>query len=350
MKVLYWDEQSGRMKVKVESQDDLWALYNVVEKEDVVFARTSRELKGSSGTRRRAMTLGIRVEWTEFQPFTTRLRIHGIVIAHPEEYEVHGHHTINVDIGDEVTIIKEEGWPRHALERIEKACKRRAAVVVAGIDDSEFAAGIIHDYGVQMVSEFYFNIPGKMDAEARVKAIESQYSKAAQVLKEICETHRARAVVLAGPGVWKELVAENLRNQLKGISVFVENASSGGVKGVREALRRGAALKVLSEFGIVEEEKLLEELLQVLTKCEGRVAFGLEEVEKASELGAVEKLMVLDELLRSPDLELRRRMEKLLQEVERKRGFVKIFSSVHDAGKQLKNLGGIAAILRFSVR
>lgn len=65
-------------------------------------------------SRRVPMVVELEVEFSEFQPFTSRLRIHGIVRDAPERYGIKGsHHTINLDIGDEIVIIK--SGPRDSL-------------------------------------------------------------------------------------------------------------------------------------------------------------------------------------------------------------------------------------------
>ncbi len=42
-------------------------------------------------------------------------------------------------------------------------------------------------------------------------------------------------------------------------------------------------------------------------------------------------------------------LDSLMQSVEKRKGKVHIVSSEHDAGKQLKSLGGVAALLRFKI-
>jgi len=352
VKVLFWDARAGEMKVKVETQDDLWVLYNVIEKGDVVYAKTTRELKSEkTGSKRKSMVLGIRVEWAEFQPFTTRLRVHGIVIEHPKEYEVHGHHTVNVDIGDELKIIKEE-WAEHQLERIKNAVeKSRLGAILVALDDEDLAIGLLHDYGVEPIAESKLSLPGKMDPQARSQALERELSNVMGMLKEICSRHDIKVLIAAGPGFWKDLLADKLREGLKEskVKVYVEDASTGGMRGIHEALKRGVALKVLRDFSIVEEESLLSELLEKIATDPDKAVYGLDHVKKACEANAIEKLLVLDELLRSHEESLRREVEDLVRHAEQRKAKIKIFSSSYEAGLQLKNLGGIAALLRFKL-
>jgi protein pelota len=67
----------------------------------------------------------------------------------------------------------------------------------------------------------------------------------------------------------------------------------------------------------------------------------MKEVQNAAESGAVEELMVIDNLLRKEDV------EKIMNLVENLRGKVMVVSSEHEGGKQLTALGGMAALLRY---
>ncbi len=66
-------------------------------------------------------------------------------------------------------------------------------------------------------------------------------------------------------------------------------------------------------------------------------------MKTASNAGAIEKLLVVDELVRELDV------EKIMELAENMGGKVLIVSTEHDGGKQLNSLGGIAALLRYGI-
>ena len=74
---------------------------------------------------------------------------------------------------------------------------------------------------------------------------------------------------------------------------------------------------------------------------------GLDAVENAVNMGAVEKLVVADTALRDADEPQRLKLETLMREVEKRRANVTVVSTEHEAGAKLLSLGGIAALLRF---
>ena len=89
----------------------------------------------------------------------------------------------------------------------------------------------------------------------------------------------------------------------------------------------------------------LEKILAELGKNSGLVEYGLNEVEKAVQVGAVQMLLVTDKFL----LEKREETEKVMQDAEKSGAEVHLVNAEHEAGKQLQSLGGIAAILRYKI-
>jgi protein pelota len=63
----------------------------------------------------------------------------------------------------------------------------------------------------------------------------------------------------------------------------------------------------------------------------------------AKNYGAIETLLVLDELARRCSL------DDIMREVADARGRVVIFSSEFEPGDRLRSLGGVAALLRFKI-
>ena len=126
--------------------------------------------------------------------------------------------------------------------------------------------------------------------------------------------------------------------------------SSGGIAGIKEALRSGVLDVVAKKLRIIEETKIVEEVLSRLGSQRKDVSYGLADVEMAAVYGAVDVLLVTDILLRSAEEDDRKRLDELIRSVEKKRGRVLIVNTEHEAGKKLSGLGGIASLLRFALR
>ena len=91
----------------------------------------------------------------------------------------------------------------------------------------------------------------------------------------------------------------------------------------------------------------MAKFIEHLGKEDGLCSYGIDEVESAAKMGAVEHLLVCDKLLRTSDIDQRERIEDTLNNTENQGGTVHILSTNAPTGKQLESYGKIAAILRF---
>ena len=72
MKVLHQDRKAGEIKVQVESLDDLWHLYNVIEPGDVIISVTFRRDESKSDkiraerVEKKKMVLGVSIRKNRF--------------------------------------------------------------------------------------------------------------------------------------------------------------------------------------------------------------------------------------------------------------------------------------------
>ena len=349
VKIVAYDPKHGILKLVPESSDDIWLLSLVIKPGDLVKGRTLREVRfgerGSGRSSRIPMVLTIRVESVDFQPFSTRLRVRGVVIEGPEKFGVKGkHHTITVDVGQEITIIKEGGWPRQLLEKLEKSKFRSKAIVVA-VDYDEYAIGIVQEQGLRIVAEEALRLPGKDDPSRGEKLVQAITIIAKKVL-DIARREGINSVIVVGPGFAKEHVVEKLK-ELDELRIVVDTASMGGVAGIHEAIRRGVVRRVLAELELADVVEIVGEFEKLIVKEPERVAYGVDDVEYALEQGAVEKLVLLDELLHSPDPAMRERIDRMLKLADQISSKVYLVGREHPAYLKIKGLGGVFAILRY---
>jgi protein pelota len=347
----------GYIKVIPDSQDDLWHLYNVIYKGDEVYAYSSRAIKTDteysrpkSGERFSAF-MGVKVESVSWDKFLGKLRVHGLICHAPDVIPSGAHHTLSIALNQPVTIVKKE-WPKHLLDRLTRASEAEKTMLILAIDDEGFAVAETKQYGVEIKLEERFKLPGKHEAEKRTTATKQYFNHALDSLKQLWTLQHA-PIVIIGVGFVKNDFARFLTDESTEIHksvVDVKSVNNGGTAGVYEALRSGVLLKAAWRLRVVEETETMEEVLKRLGKGEGKVAYGLSEVENAVNLGAVEKLVVADSLLRDSEDEKRLQLEKLMLEVERRNGNVTVISTEHEAGAKLTALGCVAALLRFPLK
>jgi protein pelota len=358
MKILEKDYKHGRVTVIPEFLDDFWLLYNIIQRGDVAYARTTREVrlgeryeKPEKG-KRISLVLGLKVERVLWDRSLNRLRIHGIVCDAPEDIGAVGsHHTLNVTLNTPLTIIKER-WLNYHVEQLERASSRRKApIIVMSIDDEGYCIAILRGFGVDIVVEEQVSLPGKhMEAE-RLRMLNDMFKSALKNLGKLVDS-LGGSIIIVGLGFIKDgflrFMRENSPN-LYGRILDVKSVNSAGKAGIFEAIRSGVLTKAFERARIIEEAAAVEELLKRLSMGRGDAVYGLSDVERASVLGAVEEILVTDEKLRESSGEEMAFLENLIRNVESKNGRVRVISVEHEAGVKLKSLGGVAALLRFPI-
>ena len=356
MRILREDIKHGIIVVMPEVLDDLWVLYNIVEKGDKVYARTTREIRlderyeRPEKGRRISVSLGLVVESVMWDRHMNRLRIHGIICEAPEEVGAGSHHTLNIVLNKPLRILKRR-WMKHHLDYLKRATEREVPpVIIISIDDEGYCIGVLRGFGVNIRAEERITLPGKMRSDERNRTLQNLFKSA---LKAIEETRRDMdiPIVVLGLGYVKNDFLRYLekKSDLKKRIIDVKSVNSTGKAGIYEALRAGVLSKALKHMRVAKETEAVEELLKRLGKDRRDVAYGMKSVQKANSFGAVEKLLLTDSHLREASDEEREYLERLMRGVEDKKGEVIIVSTEHEAGAKLSSLGGIAALLRFPI-
>jgi len=356
MKITGKNLKQGFVKVVPSSDDDLWHLYNVVYKGDEVYAYSSRAIKTDQeysrpkSAERVSAFMGVNVESVAWDKFLGKLRVHGTIIHAPDIMPTGAHHTLSIALNQPVTVVKKE-WPKHLLDRLKRASRTEKPMIIIAIDDEGFAAAETKQYGVDVKVEERVKLPGKLEADKRLAATKAYLKRALDSLRQLWSPNHS-PIVIVGVGFVKADFTKFLADEAADIAksvIDVKSVNNGGVSGIYEALRSGVLLKAAKELRIVDETEVMEEVMKRLGKNEATVTYGLEGVENAVIMGAVEKLVLADTILRESGEEQRLQLEKLMREVEKRRGNITIVSTEHEAGEKLIALTGIAALLRFPI-
>lgn len=332
-----------------ETLDDLWHLSYILEPGDHVAGHTSRRIQRDddtlrdTGGQREHMYLTLEVDEVSFHKFANRLRIGGKIIECAREDQLGYHHTLNVEVHDEVSV--EKIFKPDQLERLEEAVEsaEQPTVAIVTVEEGEAFVHTIAQYG----TEEYASIRGPTGKGDYARPRSELFDNIANTISHL----DVDAIILAGPGFTKQDVhrylQENYSDLAEGIRLV--DTSAVGERGVHEVLKRGAVDEIQTETRIAREAELIDTLMRQLSTDE-KVAYGLDEVQRAVEYGAVETLLIIDERLRderagngSWSIDV----NDLIQQVEQQGGSVTVFSSEFEPANQLHHLGDIAALLRF---
>jgi len=329
----------GEIRLFPESVDDLWHINHLIRDGDLIFADTFRSLDSQTDKTRpekaekKPVRLGIRVEKTEFHPDTARLRISGVIEHGPD---TGFYHTINLETGREVSIIKR--WTSIERERIERAVSvsTTGIVHVVAIEEGEAQVYRIRQYGPEHV----LTITSGGGKREGVDTKTGFFEEISQTLSTV-----TGSIVIAGPGFVKDdylLYARRTDTDMADRMLASETRRTGR-GAVQEVIGQGILERITQDLQLGREVTLIEELLRRMGGT-GPAAYGFDEVQTAVQYGAVSDILVIDMQVCEKEI------NSLLESADQMRAKITVFSSEFEPGKQLSAIGGIAAILRFPIQ
>ena len=352
MKITSQDEKKGTMELFPETLDDLWHLSHIIAEGDIIYSKTTRRIQDNTGDKLRSdrgvkktFILGIFVESVSFHIFTGKLRIIGSIISGPEDLIPLGsHHTIEAKLNTPITI-KKEKWSAYVLKRIDRAIEasKKLSAIIVVIEDDVADFGLMRQFGIEYYGPLMGNVSGKRIIDKnRKKNIEKFYERIVEYIEKF---DNIQTIVLAGPGFFKNDFFKFLESKYSNLAkkTIMEATGSGGRVGINEVLKKGTVEKLATENRVAFEIAAVDEMLKDIAKNSPLVVYGKKQVTEALNMGAIEKLLVLDNLIRSENL------EESMDMVENMSGEVLVISSQHEGGKQLEALGGMAATLRYAI-
>jgi len=345
MRVLAEDAANESVRLQVETDEDLWHLYNIIEEDDLVTASTTRREEKSADKLRaekmekKRMTLGVRIKKIEFSEEDLRLKLLGVIETGPQD--IGQHHTLIFENGDSMTIQKKK-WRTTQLERVKRAVadSKKPRIVFVSLDQDEATIAVLRQFGLKEIATVRSERSGKQYEEK--PSVDGYHGEIHSKLKLLMEPNMP--LVLLGPGFEKEDLAEDLKKIDREMysKIHVYHTGQSGMVGINELMKAGMGADVLRESSVGVELEAVEQLMTAIAK-DGLGTYGPNEVMAAAMAGAVEKLLILDVKVREQDL------DDIVRAVESQKGEVIIVSSQHDGGRELAALGGMGAILRYKM-
>ena len=346
MRITGEDPATKGVKVVIETDEDVWHLYNVIEIGDLVTASTTRREEKSSDkiraerSEKKRMTLGVRIEKIEFSEQDLRLKLLGTIETGPQD--IGQHHTLMIEVGDSLTISKTK-WRETQRERLQKAVSdsRKPRIAFVSLDQDEATIAVMRQYGLKELATIRSGRSGKQYAEKPQS--DTFHDEIAEKLVPV--TGPDLPLVILGPGFEKESLYDDLKRRGGDFGrMYVYQTGQTGMAGINELLKKGMGADVLRDSSVGAEMEAVEKALEEIAKPEGLATYGDREVYDAAVSGAVDTLLVLDARVREQDL------DELVRAVESQKGKVVVVSSQHDGGKTLAALGGVVALLRYRLR
>ena len=350
MQIIRQNLKKGEIKVKSESIDDLWYLSHIIDVGDLIRGQTLRKIKiGGEGERKaqvakKRVFIEIKLEKIEFQE--NLLRLLGKITEGPEDVKKGAHHSFNIEEGSIITIGKEK-WLKFQLDRLKEAASaEQPSILICVLDREEAILALSKRKGYEILSSIKGEVQKKEEKSVPTGHF---YEEIIKLLGEYSVRYKIKNIIIASPVFWKEELIKHIKDEKLKKKIVLASCSSVSINAIDEVLKRPEVKEVLKQVRTAKELKIVEEFLKELAKKEP-VAYGIKEVKKAAEAGAVKILLVTDSFIhKMREKEKYEILDSIMKLVDDMNGEIHIISHDHEAGKKLDGLGGIGALLRYAI-
>lgn len=395
---------SGYVTLRPQEDEDIWHAYNLITQGDELRATAVRRVTNTSSTgsttsQRIRLKLTIRVDKVLYsalaqaetaanaagssstatpeqlttQPTTgtassasgtATLHVSGPVTSEETAVSRGSYHTLDLEVGRDFTIIKAEGeWDSIARERIREVTEPGRGAEVGAIVCGEGLANIcvITNHTTIIRQRIEVPVPRKRKGGATALGADKAHNKFYDQVYAAVERHfdldTLKVLIIASPGFVKESVHQHILDEavkrgnksiLGAKSKFLLlHSPSHHVHSLAQILSSPETSNQLKDTKFAQEGIMLEKFFKMLESDPLRAWYGESHVLKAADRGAIGKLLISDEIFRSPSVVRRKQFVKLVEDVKAYGGEVLIFSSMHESGQQLNTMTGLAAILTY---
>ncbi|MFX0057282.1 MAG: peptide chain release factor aRF-1 [Candidatus Hodarchaeota archaeon] len=211
-----------------------------------------------------------------------------------------------VEPPEKVTTFKYHCASEFDLEILEDMLTAKEAYGLIVIDRQKSAVGFVKGNYIEVIKEFTSGIHGKHRAggqsqrrfERQMEEDEKQfYRRISGNMNEIfLSMEDLRGIFIGGPGPSKEKFAsdESLDYRLREKILDIVDIGYGGAEGIRALLDK--VKDKISDVKYIKEKQLMERFMKEITTDTGLATYGLEEVQKALNIGAVDILILSEKL------------------------------------------------------
>ncbi|MCX8191496.1 MAG: hypothetical protein N3F06_01655, partial [Nitrososphaerales archaeon] len=273
-----------------------------------------------------------------------RLRITGVIIEASNEIVPRGsHHTLNITHGHRLSL-KRDGFDAEDIRFIKALYNKDTHFIIVAIDRREAGIGIIQGTHMRIHTVIRSGHGGKHYDES--VNIDEFYNKVEEVLKSIYTN--GQKVFVVGPGITKRAFFNHIKdNELKKAVRVIEGIDLAGEDGIYISLHSQNLRKAIEDTKFAHVMNLLDEVIKRISRGDRRVSLTFNDSYNASKMGAVESLIISNNILK-----IGVREEDLINMwdvVESYGGKSYLVDDSTDIGVQVSKLGGVVALLRFPI-
>ena len=221
------------------------------------------------------------------------------------------------------------------------------------IDRRDANIALLKGKAIVPLLKTHSHVPGKTKAGgqssqrfARIRegALKDHYKKIAEYMKEqFLGMKSLKGIIVGGPGPTKYDFIDTgyITTEVKNKIIGIKDLGYTEEFGLQELVDKSQ--DILANEEIADEKKVMGEFFDLLAKKPNMASYGEKEVMQNLKNGVVDKLLLSEELEDE-------KIEEFEKEAKAFSSIVKIISTETREGVQLKEIGKVAAILRYEVQ
>jgi peptide chain release factor subunit 1 len=219
------------------------------------------------------------------------------------------------------------------------------------MDNREATLGLLRGKSIQIIRDFSSNVPGKLQvggwsqqryARLREEAAHEFYKRIAEVANVEFRAigQDLKGILIGGPGPTKESFARGdyLQAEIHKKIIGIKDVAYTDEQGLYELVDRSSDL--LAEAEVFKEKQVVGEAMTLLATNSDKILYGAVDCLKALEFGAVDKLLLSESFPKLDEFE---------EKANTMGTKVFVISVETKEGAQVRDLGGVMAILRYAV-
>ncbi len=211
-----------------------------------------------------------------------------------------------IDPPDKITTFKYHCASEFLLWPLEEMLTSKDTYGLVVVGRQEAAVGYISGNTIEVVREFTSGIHSKHRAggqsqrrfERLMEEGEKQFYRRISVsINEIfLNMENLRGIFIGGPGFSKDkfVADDNLDYRLKDKVLDVVDLGYGGSEGIRALVDK--VQDKMEDVKYIQEKQVMQRFLKEISNDSGMVTYGIKEVQKALEMGAVDTLILSENL------------------------------------------------------
>ena len=347
MHITHTNYKTGLVKLRITDLDDLWYLSHLIDPGDFVKGFTTRKIKIGDGDNakvvRKPVTLKIEVETVDLGSEGISLKINGRIREGPEDIPKDSYHSINLEEGSDF-VLEKVNWLEYQKQKLQESAEKKYNYLLCLFDREEVLFALTKKFGYEILVK----MKGQVAKKSKEVSITKDFHQ--ELIKNL-ETYNERfnpeKIILASPAFYKDILIKKINQPELKRKIVLTITSDVSESAIDEVLKRPELAEVLKSSRTREEQLLVDHLLSEINK-DNLAAYGLVEVQKAVDAGAVSSLLVTDTFItKQKEKNDYTKIDEMMKQIDSLQGKIHIISSKHEGGKKLDGLGGIAVILRY---